>query len=191
MNNLGSRLSNLGRREAALSASEEAVAIYRRLAETRPEAFLPNLASSLNNLGIRLSDLGRREKALSASEEAVAIRRRLAETRPAVFLSNLANSLDTLSAALTSLGRHEEALQARQEEAAIKARLGLPPRAGGRPEEERAQDPVPAPRSGMSWGLKAAFAVLLIGIAVLSGVALAGGFGIVELLRQLGVASSR
>jgi hypothetical protein len=39
--------------------------------------------------------------------------------------------------------------------------------------------------------LKAAVAVLLIVVAVLSGVALAGRPGIVELLRQLGVASSR
>src|SRR6201993_2792457 len=48
---LGNRLSNLGRREEALAASQEAVDIYRRLAQTRPDAFLPDLASSLNNSG--------------------------------------------------------------------------------------------------------------------------------------------
>jgi hypothetical protein len=44
LNNLGRDLSNLGRREEALAASQEAVDIYRRLAQTRPDAFLPDLA---------------------------------------------------------------------------------------------------------------------------------------------------
>jgi hypothetical protein len=51
LNNLGIRLSGLGRREAALAASEEAVAIRRRLAETRPDAFLADLARSLGVWG--------------------------------------------------------------------------------------------------------------------------------------------
>jgi hypothetical protein len=63
---VGIRLSDLGRREDALAASQEAVDIRRRLAQTRPDAFLPDLATSLNNLGGDLSDLGRREDALAA-----------------------------------------------------------------------------------------------------------------------------
>jgi len=63
INNLGGDLSNLGRREEALAAAQEAVDIRRRLAQTRPDAFLPNLAASLNNLGMMLSNLGRREQA--------------------------------------------------------------------------------------------------------------------------------
>src|SRR5215831_4502698 len=121
--NLGVRLGALGRREEALAASQEAVAIYRRLAETRPDAFLPDLASSLNNLGIRLSNLGRREEALAASQEAVAIRRRLAETRPDAFLPDLASSLNNSGAMLSNLGRREEALAASQEAVAIYRRL--------------------------------------------------------------------
>jgi tetratricopeptide (TPR) repeat protein len=53
------------------AASQEAVDIYRRLAQPRPDAFLPDLASSLSNLGLGLSNLGRREEALAASQEAV------------------------------------------------------------------------------------------------------------------------
>ena len=82
LNNLGTRLSELGRREDALKAAQEAVDIYRRLAKDRPDAFLPYLAGSLNNLGIMLSELGRREEALKAEQEAVEIRRRLAKDRP-------------------------------------------------------------------------------------------------------------
>ncbi|MEV0941768.1 tetratricopeptide repeat protein, partial [Micromonospora wenchangensis] len=83
----------LGRPEQALTPAEEAVRIRRRLAETNPDAYLPNLAASLNNLGIRLSELGRPEQALTPAEEAVRIRRRLAETNPDAYLPNLAMSL--------------------------------------------------------------------------------------------------
>ena len=64
-------LSELGRREDALEATQEAVEVYRGLAAARPDAFLPDLAMSLNNLGNRLSELGRREDALEATQEAL------------------------------------------------------------------------------------------------------------------------
>jgi hypothetical protein len=44
-------LSSLGQREAALQATQEAVEIYHQLAAAQPQAFLPDLATSLNNLG--------------------------------------------------------------------------------------------------------------------------------------------
>jgi tetratricopeptide (TPR) repeat protein len=62
LNNLSADLSDLGRREDALTAGEEAVAAYRALAAARPDAFLPDLARSLTNLTSRLADLGRREE---------------------------------------------------------------------------------------------------------------------------------
>ena len=71
LNNLANRLSDLGEREQALAAAEEAVGLRRALAAARPEAFTPDLASSLNNLANRLSALGRPEAALAATEEAV------------------------------------------------------------------------------------------------------------------------
>jgi tetratricopeptide (TPR) repeat protein len=120
---LGIRLSNLGRREEALAASQEAVDIGRRLAQTRPDAFLPNLATSLNNSGATLSNLGRREEALAASQEAVEIYRRLAQTRPDAFLPDLAMSLNNLGNRLSDLGRREGALAAIQEAVEIYRRL--------------------------------------------------------------------
>ena len=90
MNNPANRLAELGRREDALAATEEAVAIYRELAAARPDTFLPNLARALNNPSNRLAELGRREDALAATEEAVAIYRELAAARPDAFLPDLA-----------------------------------------------------------------------------------------------------
>ena len=114
-NNLGVRLSNLGRREDALAATNEAVEIYRQLARQRPDAFLPDLAMSLNNLGIMLNDLGRREDALAATNEAVEIYRQLARQRPDAFLPDLARSLNNLGTMLSDLGRREDAFQAAEE----------------------------------------------------------------------------
>lgn len=45
--------------------------LYRELAASRPDAFRPDLASSLYNLSARLGDLGRREEELAAAKEAV------------------------------------------------------------------------------------------------------------------------
>jgi tetratricopeptide (TPR) repeat protein len=95
LNNLGADLSEMGRREEALQATQEAVDLYRRLAAQHPDAFLPNLAASLNNLGNRLSELGRREEALQATQEAVDLYRRLAAQHPDAFLPYLAMSLNT------------------------------------------------------------------------------------------------
>jgi len=122
-NNLGFALSALGRREEALAATEEAVGIYRELAQANPQAFLPDLAMSLNNLGAMLSELGRREEALRATQEAVGIYRELAQENPQAFLPYLATSLNNLGNRLSELGRREEALRATQEAAEIYRRL--------------------------------------------------------------------
>src|SRR5258705_9950499 len=79
------RLADLGRREEALAAIEEAVTAYRELAAARPDAFLPDLALALNNQSIRLADLGR-GGAQAANEEAVTAHRQLAAAPPAAFL---------------------------------------------------------------------------------------------------------
>ncbi|HEX2573143.1 MAG TPA: TIR domain-containing protein, partial [Polyangia bacterium] len=97
LNNLGARQSDLGQREEALASSRESVALRRELAQARPDAFLPALASSLNNLSTHQSDLGQREEALASSREAVEIRRKLAQAQPDAFLPALASSLNNLS----------------------------------------------------------------------------------------------
>jgi hypothetical protein len=51
LNNQSKRLADLGRREDALTAIEEAVTIRRDLARGRPTRFASNLAGSLENQG--------------------------------------------------------------------------------------------------------------------------------------------
>jgi tetratricopeptide (TPR) repeat protein/nucleoside phosphorylase len=115
LNSLGAILGELGRYEAALQTANEALAIRRDLAKTRPDAFLPDLAMSLNNLGLRLSALGRREEALAAAEEGTKIYRELAKSRPDAFLPDLARCLNNLGAILGKLGRLKAALDSVKE----------------------------------------------------------------------------
>ena len=122
-NNLATRLSALGRREAALQAAEEAADLYRELARARPDAFTPHLATSLSNLAPMLRELGRREAALQAAEEAVVLRRELARARPDAFTPDLATSLNNLANMLSDLGRREAALQAAEEAVALRREL--------------------------------------------------------------------
>jgi hypothetical protein len=70
LNNRSSRLSDLGRREEALAAIEEAVTIHRRLTQTRPAAFAGRLAKSLKRQAAILSALGRDAEAKAARDEA-------------------------------------------------------------------------------------------------------------------------
>ncbi|MBF6522810.1 tetratricopeptide repeat protein, partial [Nocardia farcinica] len=85
LNNVAVDLGELGRREEGLAAAEEALKIYRVLAEHHPDAYLPDFASSLNNVAVDLGELGRREEGLAAAEEALKIYRVLAERHPAVY----------------------------------------------------------------------------------------------------------
>ena len=119
LNNLSVRLADLGRREDALAAIEEAVTIRRELAAARPDAFGPHLADSLNNLSNRLGGLGRPEDALAAVEEAAGLYRELAAVRPDAFGPDLASSLNNLSNRLGDLGRPEDALAAVEEAAGL------------------------------------------------------------------------
>ena len=106
------RLSKLGKREEAVTAGQEAAELHRRLARSRPDAFLQNLQTSLIDLGSCLFDAGRREEALAANQEATDIGRRLAD-RPDASPPDLAVGLSNLGD--IDFGDREEALAAGQE----------------------------------------------------------------------------
>ncbi len=123
LSNLGVRLAEAGRRDEALTAAQEAVAIRRDLAQASPDAYLPDLAASLANLGNRLADAGRRDEALTTAQEAVGTYRQLAQASPAAYLPYLAASLSNLGIRLAETGHRDEALTAEQEALAIRRDL--------------------------------------------------------------------
>ena len=116
---LAYRLSEVGRREEAVPPAQEAVELYRDLAEQNPDAFTPDLAGSLNNLANRLSEVGRREEAVLLAQEAVEFYRALAEQHPDAFTADLAMSLINLANGLSEVGRREEAVPVAQEAAEL------------------------------------------------------------------------
>lgn len=118
-NDLSNRLTDLERRDEALSAIEEAVAIYRKLVGSDATGYLSGLASSLNNQSGCLSRLGRFDLALAAIEEAVRIYRRLGDVDPDDVLAELATCLINAAYVLGQLGRGEQALEVIEESVEI------------------------------------------------------------------------
>ncbi len=114
--------SALGQWGAALASIQEAVAIYRRLAQARPELFVPKLAASLNNLCADQHTLGQRQVALTTIQEAVTLYRQLARAVPE-FLPDLARSLSNLGSMHDALGQREASLASSLEAVALYRQL--------------------------------------------------------------------
>lgn len=110
LNNLGVHQSELGQREEALTSTREAVDLFRELAKTRPDVFLPCLAMSLSNLGSRQSDLGHWEEALVSARKSADVYRALETVQPGAFQPDLAMSFSNLGQRQNDLGQREEAL---------------------------------------------------------------------------------
>ncbi|MFF5483630.1 tetratricopeptide repeat protein [Streptomyces sp. NPDC012935] len=123
LSNLGTFLSDVGRRQEALTVTKQAVEIRRRLAWVNPAAFEPGLATSLTNLGAQQSKVGRWNEALAVTTEAVKVYRRLAASNPAAHESDLATSLSNLGAFLSVEGQRKEALAPTEEAVEIRRRL--------------------------------------------------------------------
>jgi hypothetical protein len=85
METVGLRLSNFGRHEEALAASEGAVDIRRRLAQTRPDAFLPDLARSISVMSKVLAALERHVEAAQAAHQALEILAPFVERYPEAY----------------------------------------------------------------------------------------------------------
>jgi anti-sigma B factor antagonist len=87
LSTLADQFDALGEHEAALSAMQDALGIYRELAAARPAAFDRDIATSLANRGIRLAKMGQGDTAHKAAAEASGIYRDLASDRPASMVS--------------------------------------------------------------------------------------------------------
>jgi tetratricopeptide (TPR) repeat protein len=109
--------------EAAVEAYQQALAIYRQLAQQQPQVYEPYLAGTLTNLGVALRGLRRWEAAVEAYEEALAIYRQLAQQQPQVYEPYLATTLNNLGVALRGLRRLEAAVEAYEEALAIYRQL--------------------------------------------------------------------
>ena len=83
--------------KAAEKEYQEALAIYRKLAKTTPEAYLPDVAMTLNNLANLHSNTHDFKAAEKEYQEALGIRRDLAKTTPVAYLPDVATTLNNLA----------------------------------------------------------------------------------------------
>ncbi|MGH3803788.1 MAG: tetratricopeptide repeat protein [Pseudonocardiaceae bacterium] len=109
--------------QAALTATEQAVEICRRLVAVNPVGFEPGLATVLTNLGKQLLNVGRPQDALVATEQAVQIYRRWSVEHPAAVAPALAMALNNRGMMLSALGRPAQALTATEEAVQIRRQL--------------------------------------------------------------------
>ena len=121
LNNLGYRLSDVGRREEVLAASQEAVDILRRLVAARPDAFLSDLAISLGILSQVLAGL---QRASDAAGEGLELLAALVEAQSQAF-GELARNLcrDYVMHSRTASLAPDTAFLAREESAGRTGRV--------------------------------------------------------------------
>ena len=93
----------------ALEPYTHALKIYRSLNEVNPEAYLPDLATTLNNLAILQYDLHQYDKAEENYTEALNIRRDLANVNPETYLPNVATTLNNLAVLQYNLHQYDKA----------------------------------------------------------------------------------
>ncbi len=101
---LGNALSALGRREEALQAAQEAVDLYRPLAQAHPQAFLPDLAKGLGAYGSILLALERPSEAAEAFAEGLRLLLPFARDLPQAFSVLLRVLLDLYLRACQAAG---------------------------------------------------------------------------------------
>lgn len=121
--NFSNRLTDASYHDGALEATQQAVAVYRWLANEAPDAYEPMLAEALANIAIDLRATGSHDEAHAAASEAVERLRRLDTLAPGPFRFRLSHALNTFSISLSDLGRTEEALRASEEGVAIRREL--------------------------------------------------------------------
>ena len=112
---LGNIYQELKRFSDSERSYNEALELYRELAEKNPETYNPDVAMTLNNLGNLYSDTGKPREAEEAYDEALGIRRELAEKNPETYNPDLAAILNNLGNLYSDTERPREAEEAYDE----------------------------------------------------------------------------
>jgi len=83
--------------DSAIKNYQEALKVYRELANKNPRTYLPYVATTLNNLAVLHSDKNEFPQALEKYEEALKIYRKLAKENPRTYLPDVAMTLNNLA----------------------------------------------------------------------------------------------
>ena len=96
VNNLAVLDQAQNRQQAAHKEYEEALKIFRELADKNPDTYLPYVAKALSNLAVLDQAQNRMEPARKELEEALTIYDRFAERNPERFQSDVTRVKDLL-----------------------------------------------------------------------------------------------
>ena len=120
---IGYALQEINHFTQAEAEYNEALTIYRQLADNNPDAYLPDVAMTLNNLAILHDETNRHKKAEAEYNEALNIRRQLAEKNPDAYLPDVATTLNNLALLHSDTNRHQEAEEEYNEALTIRRQL--------------------------------------------------------------------
>ena len=133
LHKLGVELYHINSFRMAESKMIRLLEFYRNRAESSPEAYQPDVATTLNNLGNLHQTTGKHGEAEKEYGEALEIRRHLAETSPEAYLPYVARTLNNLGVLHWNTGKHGdaekeygEALEIRRQLAAASPEAYLP-----------------------------------------------------------------
>ena len=104
-------LQKFNRMHEALSLYQETINIFRLLASSNPDAYLPNVATILNNLGTLQRNLWHLDDAEDCYQEALEIYYSLAPTNSDTYLPNIAMTLYNLGALQSTFRRYYDAMR--------------------------------------------------------------------------------
>ncbi|GAA3215640.1 tetratricopeptide repeat protein [Dactylosporangium siamense] len=129
---LALRLGDLGHREEALSAADEAVDIFEELDELHPGTYRTALGIATSNFALQLDRIGRREDALAVDEQAVELLRSADRNDPGRRADGLGHALTNLAVSLAHFDRDDEALAVAREAVELHQAAGHRPAAYSR-----------------------------------------------------------
>ena len=114
----GHYLDRQNQHQKAIAYYDKALKIFRRQVQENPQAYEPDLASTLNNLAALYDDIQRFDESEAMYKEALEIRRRLAKSNPLAYESDMADTQNNLANLYKATQRfseseimHKEALE--------------------------------------------------------------------------------
>jgi Tfp pilus assembly protein PilF len=123
LNNLGTLQSDYKDYSGAANSFQEALKIYQQLAQSNPQAYLPDMAMTLDNLGSLQSDSNDFAGAEKSFKEALKIYRQLDQASPKAYLPDVAMTLRGLGRVQTASNDQAGAGKSFQEALEIQRQL--------------------------------------------------------------------
>ncbi|MEO0583343.1 MAG: tetratricopeptide repeat protein, partial [Bacteroidota bacterium] len=115
LNNMGLTLINQNDYQQGMPAYEEALKIYRRLTQNKPEVYLPYFAHTLNNIGVAYKKQDNYQSGMPAFQEALNTYKKLAQNNPELYLPYVPGTLNNIGIAFIDQNDYQRGMSAYQE----------------------------------------------------------------------------